>query len=159
MEWVSQNPMVACFRGRSTLTPVWLAIGLSRLFDSDDSALYDYAVMVKNLKLPFPPLVVVPAPGVVTWEWFEEQVGARLQDGVSVCLVSKLGDDLRGGYFFHVRLLEDGFEFLDFEGRRYVLFPDAWECTTFINHVTGRVYDEEMWVRCRQLNLRLDDEE
>ena len=83
----------------------------------------------------------------------------RFREGVSVCLVSQMGHDLRGGYFFHIRRLGDGFEFLDFEGRRYVLFPDALECMTFINHVTGRVYDDEVWVRCRQLNLRLDDEE
>ena len=135
---------------------------VSGIFDSFDVwalPFYNCVVMVKTLKLPFCPLVIIPTPDVVTWEWFVEQVGSRFRDGVSVCLVSQLGHDLRGGYFFHIRRLEDGFEFFDFDGRGFVRFPDGLECVTFINHVTGRVYDDEMWARCREWNLRLDEEE
>ena len=120
--------------------------------------LYDWFAVVKTLVLPFPPLEIVPTPPVVTWEWFSERLGSRFCEGVSVCLLSQLGHDLRGGYFFHIRRMADGFEFLDFEGRRFVLFPDGLESVIFINHVTGRVYNDAMWVRCRELNLRLDDE-
>ena len=130
--------------------------GMIDSFDVWAAPYYNCVVMTRMLKLPFCPLMVIQAPDVVTWDWFMEQVCSRLRDGVSVCLVSQIGHDLRGGYFFHIRQFADRFEFFDFDANSFVSFPDGLECATFINHVTGRVYDDEMWDRCRLWNLRVD---
>ncbi len=113
--------------------------------------------MVRRLSLPYPSLEIIPTPAIVEWEWLSKQIGSRLASGISVCLVAEHGHDLRGGYFFHIRRVENGFEFLDFDGRLSLSLSTSAECVAFINHATGRAFDDDMWARCRLLNLRVDD--
>lgn len=76
----------------------------------------------------------------------------------SLCVRSTTGHPDRGGYFFHIERIEDGqsFRIYDFE-RHPVATLEAQELLRFINHVSGRQFDEQMLVFCQQtVNIRLD---
>ena len=71
-----------------------------------------------------------------------------------------MGPKTRGGYFFHFAYADDSHErisFFDFEKRHVVdLAPEA--ATKFINHCTGRRFDEESFLLCQtKLNFLKDD--
>ena len=118
--------------------------------------------MPTPIELPFPPLCVLKLDGLVTWDWLKGELGDRLEDGVSVCLVAKKGHETQGGYFFHIQRSQEGFDFFTFEKKnastKSVLTLDTGdECAALMNHVSGRQYDEDMWSRCQEANLKTDD--
>lgn len=117
--------------------------------------------MAQNLigALPFPPLVLFDEGrpfalndlhGIIT-----ERTG-----GVSICIRYPEGPAKRGGYFFHFEPSESAGAFVlyDFEKRRVAKLT-AESFVKFINHCTGRVFDEASFTLCQTvLNFLKDDE-
>lgn len=112
----------------------------------------------RPLTLPFPQLLILPRSGLITWEWLEPLIQARLDQGVSFCVTFGSGNPKRGGYFFHLRRTADGFEFCTFDRSNVLTLGSGDECATLMNHVSGRAYDEQMWRLCQRVNLRSDEE-
>ena len=113
--------------------------------------------MPTEIPLPFPPLLVLPLEGEVTWDWLEPQIQNRLVVGVSLCIVGAQEVEKPGGYFFHLREDGDGFAFSTFDRVDVLRFDSGEECATFMNHVSGRKYNEDMWSRCQRANLKTDE--
>ena len=114
--------------------------------------------MPTPISLPFPPLLVLELDGLLTWDWLEPQIRDRREAGVSLCIVGSEGATNRGGYFFHLREEAKGFAFSTFDRQNVLTFGSGEECAAFMNHVSGRLYDENMWVRCQEANLKTDEE-
>lgn len=114
--------------------------------------------MPTPIELRFPPLEILEAPEIVSWDWLNEKIGRRLNQGpgVSICIVSERGAPNRGGYFFHLARVSGCISFSTFDRENVISFTDTGKCAAFINHVTGRKYDEEMWKECQRLNLKAD---
>lgn len=107
--------------------------------------------------LPFPPLLILESDGLLTWGWLEAQIRCRIGAGVSLCIISSEGEANRGGYFFHLRQESEGFAFSTFDRKNVLTFRTGEECVAFMNHVSGRKYDENMWNKCQLANLRSDE--
>lgn len=79
------------------------------------------------------------------------------RQGTSLLIRSSNGPANRGGYYFHVCLRNDGRVTLkDFSG---VVISEMSidELTRFINHATGRIFDEEMFqLSVSHINFRQD---
>ena len=114
--------------------------------------------MPTKILMPFPPLVTVELDGPITWSWLEPQIQCRLGEGVSLCITSSEGEANRGGYFFHFRHGTEGFTFSTFDREDVLTFVTGEESVEFMNHVSGRKYDENMWSKCQSVNLRSDKE-
>ena len=114
--------------------------------------------MPTSISLPFPPLLILESDGPITWGWLEPQIRSRLGDGVSLCIISSEGVINRGGYFFHLRQGVEGFAFRTFDRENVLTFGTGEECVAFMNHVSGKQYDEDMWAKCQSVNLRSDKE-
>lgn len=95
----------------------------------------------------------------MTWAWLEPQIRNRLEAGVSLCIIRSEGAVNRGGYFFHLQEVADGFSFSTFDRQNVLTLGTGEDCAAFINHVSGRRYNEEMWVKCQSANLRSDEED
>lgn len=114
--------------------------------------------MPTSISLPFPPLVILELDGLIIWSWLEPHIRCRLKEGVSLCIISSEGKTKRGGYFFHLRHGVEGFAFSTFDREDVLKFDTGEECVAFMNHVSGRKYDENMWITCQLVNLRTDEE-
>lgn len=76
--------------------------------------------------------------------------------GVSLCIRSVEGHPDRGGYFFHVEQSEQEFIVRDFE-RHEVKSFDLATLVRFINHVSGREFDHDMFLLCQaEINFKED---
>jgi hypothetical protein len=75
------------------------------------------------------------------------------EGGVSICVRHNQGDPDRGGYFFHIRKMDDNFLFKTFKDREAWIAEDIKEAIRFVNHVCGFEYDEEMWKVSQKVNL------
>ena len=114
--------------------------------------------MPTPISLPFPPLLVLELDGPVTWDWLEPLIRDRLEAGVSLCIVGSEGATNRGGYFFHLREEAEGITFSTFDRPNVLSFETVEDSVAFINHVSGKRYDENMWVICQAANLKTDEE-
>ncbi len=94
----------------------------------------------------------------MTWAWLEPQIRNRLGVGVSLCIIRSEGATNRGGYFFHLREVADGFSFSTFDRQNVLTLATGEDCVDFINHVSGRRYKEDMWAKSQSVNLRSDEE-
>ena|ERR1700720_459492 len=108
---------------------------------------------------PFPPVVVIDTKDLFTLSDLE-QVVAQRPKGASICIRYADGPIERGGYFFHFCLAKQPPQHLslyDFEKRHVVdLSPEA--LVAFINHCTGRKFDEASFVLCQtELNFLKDE--
>ena len=112
--------------------------------------------MPRSLLLPFPPLRILAQEGLITWAWLKPVIRGRLDEGISLCVTADAGDTNRGGYFFHLRKTAAGFEFAAFDRPGVLILGTGEECAAFMNHVSGRRYDEDMWRLCQSVNLRRD---
>ena len=87
------------------------------------------------------------------------RIARERTNGVSICIRYPEGPPKRGGYFFHVEPATDQgdkFNLYDFEGRLVTVFT-AEALTTFINHCTGRRFDEPSFTLCQtELNFLKD---
>lgn len=110
--------------------------------------------------VPFPPLVLFDDDRLFTTDDLRRIVELR-REGVSVCVRYPKGPEKRGGYFFHFRSLPDGGNSLmlfDFEKRELETFSTE-QLVRFINHCTGRKFDEESFILCQTVLNFLKDEE
>jgi len=107
---------------------------------------------------PFAPIVFFDHDRVFTNQDLAEFVVER-PEGISICIRYPAGPANRGGYFFHFRRAgNDEFVLYDFE-RRFVKTFSAARLVAFINHCTGRVFDESSFVLCQtELNFLQDAE-
>ena len=112
--------------------------------------------MATPLRLPYPPLVLITSDGPICWPDIERLAENRLDLGVSFCLQTRHGHERRGGYFFHIRRTNERFVFRTFDREAVCSFPSGDECAAFVNHVSGRKYDERMWGVAQRVNLRTD---
>ena len=82
-------------------------------------------------------------------------------NGVSICIRYPEGPPKRGGYFFHVvptSNQDEKFNLYDFESRLITEFTSE-ALTKFINHCTGRRFDEPVFTLCQtDLNFLKDAE-
>ena len=111
-------------------------------------------------KLPFPPLVKVSASEPLT----VHQVHKLLADhpsGVSFCVRSGKGHRSRGGYFFHLKPIDEACsecEVYSFEKTLVAKLPLDM-VTVFVNHCSGLAFDDWAFGFCQSVvNLRLDPE-
>jgi hypothetical protein len=100
------------------------------------------------------PVRTIDSDNPITFAQLADIVGTA--EGASICLRSATGHQNRGGYFFHFRPHENDFKLLDFVGHEVVrLSPE--HLAKFINHASGRVFDEEMLIFSQSVvNLRQD---
>jgi len=109
---------------------------------------------------PFPPIVLFDESRDFTVNDLE-RISRERPDGVSICVRYPEGRENRGGYFFHFALSQERvgeFQVFDFERRPVKIFPAA-SLVEFINHCTGRRFDERVFVLCQtELNFLKDDE-
>lgn len=108
---------------------------------------------------PFPPVVLINKSDLFTTGDLTKVLSQR-PDGVSLCLRYADGPPKRGGYFFHFKLSGQStgdLSLYDFEKRHVVdLAPAA--LVAFINHCTGRQFDEASFILCQtQLNFLRDE--
>jgi len=77
--------------------------------------------------------------------------------GVSFCIRSVNGHEKRGGYFFHIKKNLNLYCISDFEKSKVWDFDAAADLVRFINHVSGRRFDLDMFKFCQDVvNLRQD---
>jgi len=86
------------------------------------------------------------------------EIRTRAREGVSICVRMNTGVDDRGGYFFHIRQVEDAFDLINFERHTLHQFESVEALTAFVNHATGLQYNEQAWQLARALNLRTDEQ-
>lgn len=80
----------------------------------------------------------------------------RGQRGVSLCVRSANGPANRGGYFFHIKPSKGGYLVCDFEKIPVDTF-DGNTLARFVNHVSGRHFDNDMLLYCQSVvNFRQD---
>lgn len=115
--------------------------------------------MAKNTigPAPFPPVVTYDMEELFSVSELKKLAGQRPK-GVTVCLRYPSGPKDRGGYFFHfVPLKEDRFAIHDFERRR-VIDLSTEELVSFINHCTGKKFDQRSFDLCQnELNFLKDE--
>jgi hypothetical protein len=76
--------------------------------------------------------------------------------GITLCIRSESGHEIRGGYFFHITNSPPKYGLKNFEGD-FVDELDITKLISFINHVSGRIFSEEMLNYCQSfVNFRLD---
>lgn len=79
------------------------------------------------------------------------------QGMATISLRSSLGPPDRGGYFFNLRKEGDLFHIFDFEGNEVGTLTSV-QIVRFVNHVSGRLFDQEMFTYCQAVvNLRQDE--
>ena len=106
---------------------------------------------------PFPPVRLIDQDAPVTAAQLDE-ILQHAGAGVSLCVRYGKGHSNRGGYFFHARPSDDhrGWTLLDFE-RHAIAIVEADFLRRFINHCTGREFDNECFEFARNVvNLRSD---
>jgi len=80
----------------------------------------------------------------------------KQSSGVSLCVRTEDGHNSRGGYFFHIEKNENSYRIIDFE-KNEIAMLDINKLVRFVNHVSGRQFDEEMLVFCQSVvNFRQD---
>ena len=118
--------------------------------------------MAKNLigNAPFPPVLLFDenrdfALGDL------QRIMAERTEGASICIRYPEGPAKRGGYFFHIAPDEQragNVIVYDFEKRPVATFS-AEAVIAFINHCTGRRFDEPSFILCQtELNFLKDEE-
>ena len=89
------------------------------------------------------------------------RITAMRPRGVSICIRYPEGPPKRGGYFFHFApspSRAEEFSICDFEKRPVASFAPL-ALVAFINHCTGRKFDELSFLLCQtELNFLKDDE-
>ncbi len=80
--------------------------------------------------------------------------------GMSLCVRTATGPHKRGGYFFHIRRSTSNcVTVLDFENTEVVELTFA-ELVRFVNHASGREFDEDMFQLCQTvINYRQDQKD
>lgn len=115
--------------------------------------------MAKNTigTAPFPPVVTYDMNELFSPAELKKIAQARPK-GVSICLRYPEGPKDRGGYFFHFALAKEGkFAVYDFE-KRHVVDLTAEELVAFINHCTGKKFDQASFELCQsELNFLKDE--
>lgn len=115
--------------------------------------------MAKNTigPAPFPPVVTYDMRELFSLAELEKIAGQRPK-GVTVCLRYPDGPKDRGGYFFHFAPSKEGkFAVYDFE-MRHVVNLSSEELVSFINHCTGRKFDQRSFDLCQsELNFLKDE--
>ena len=105
-----------------------------------------------------------PTPfGLITFDCdnlFSEQNLTSLfidKNEVSVCCRTETGPENRGGYFFHIKKYNDNsFGFFDFKNNEIDIL-DKTTMISFINHVSGRSFDNNILEYCQSfVNFRRD---
>jgi hypothetical protein len=118
--------------------------------------------MPRNLigMAPFPPVLLFDENRSFTLDDLH-RITQRRKKGASICIRYPEGPDKRGGYFFHFAPKAgavDEFKVYDFEKRLVATFP-AGSLIAFINHCTGRKFDEASFILCQtELNFLKDEE-
>lgn len=80
------------------------------------------------------------------------------QNGVTLCVRSRLGHPKRGGHFFCLFYNENQEIILETMEQVYVDTFSVPDCIRFINHACGLQFDQDMQLYCQNsLNFR-DDE-
>ena len=109
---------------------------------------------------PFPPVVLFDEDRSFNHEDLRRITTDR-PNGVSICIRYPEGPVNRGGYFFHFSPSAEQageFDICDFD-RRFVKSLPAELLITFINHCTGRMFDEDSFILCQsELNFLKDEE-
>lgn len=109
---------------------------------------------------PFPPVLVFDENRDFTVKDLRRITHTRAL-GASLCIRYSGGPAQRGGYFFHFAPSTTNakeFDLYDFERRRVKSFT-ADSLVAFINHCTGRVFDEPSFNLCQtELNFLKDEE-
>lgn len=143
-------------RGRASY---WECLAIKRIVHLSWDA-YNHA-MAKNTigPAPFPPVVTIDKDAPLAAADLRTVMHQR-DEGVSVCVRYAAGHEKRGGYFFHIRPLEvgqDRFSLFDFE-KRHLVDLGFDQLLRFINHSTGRVFDQATFDLCAtELNFLTDD--
>ena len=110
--------------------------------------------------LPFPPLQLIDSLEAFDVAKLHELASAR-PNGTSLCLRYSTGEPNRGGYFFHFKPVSDcdcSFMLYDFEGKQIHAFS-ASALVAFVNHCTGKAFDEPSFALCQNyINFTRDDE-
>jgi len=75
------------------------------------------------------------------------------EGGVSICVRRDEGHEHRGGYFFHIRKIEGEYLFKTFDGREAWIANNFEDVISFVNHVCGFEYDEDMWDKAQYVNM------
>lgn len=129
---------------------------LEHAFDASGHLGQTNREMPTPLTLPYPPLVLIQSDEPLTWDELLPRIGQHLDAGVSICLQAETGHDNRGGYFFHVKRTTQGYMFRTFDRQKVLALRKEEEVVAFINHVSGRKYDQQMWMQSQLVNLRTD---
>lgn len=111
------------------------------------------------VEAPFPPVTTIDTDGLITATDAENLLSAR-PGGVSLCVRFADGPNNRGGYFFHFRPSDrtPGELLLCEMDGSYLVELALPALVAFINHCTGRQFDEESFDLCQlSLNFRTDD--
>jgi hypothetical protein len=107
---------------------------------------------------PFPPVKVLNKNDLFTRDDLDKILSERPK-GVTVCLRYENGPPTRGGYFFHFAPSKDAgrITIYDFEKRPVKDFsPET--LVAFINHCSGRRFDEPSFILCQtELNFLKDE--
>jgi hypothetical protein len=117
--------------------------------------------MAKNTigTAPFPPVLVLDKNEPLSDVDLQEALRGRF-NGLSLCLRYETGPIKRGGYFFHIKPPQDEvglYSVYDFE-RRLLTSLEFEALLRFVNHCTGRKFDENSFNLCAtQLNFLTDD--
>lgn len=118
--------------------------------------------MPRNLigNAPFPPVLLFDKNRDFTIDDLR-RIKRERPSGVSICIRYPAGSEKRGGYFFHFApnpQRSDEFNVYDFEKRMVKSFSSA-SLVAFINHCTGRKFDEPSLILCQtDLNFLKDEE-
>jgi hypothetical protein len=108
---------------------------------------------------PFPPVILFNESRAFTTDDLLRIAGSRPR-GATICIRYPEGPEKRGGYFFHFapQGATGDFALYDFEKRPVAVFP-ADALVAFINHCTGKVFDEASFILCQtELNFLKDEE-
>lgn len=115
---------------------------------------------MSKIELPFEKIEVYNVDDKIDVQSFKSFLKEDYQKK-SVIIKNKNLDKNQGGYIFNFDYNdeEDLFDIYSIKGRLVGRLNSFNELVSFINHVSGRYYSEEMWEKSQDMNYRLFNEE
>lgn len=117
--------------------------------------------MAKNkYALPFKNFFNIEEDGPITQERLIEEIEEKIDEGVSFVIKPEGVQDFHGGYLFNFKRIDDfTFEIYSIS-KRHVASIEGWDnLVSFVNHTTGRKYNEQTWNLSQGMNFKLFNEE
>lgn len=115
---------------------------------------------VKKYDLPFENYLSIEINDPISQELLISELEEIIDEGVSFIIRPEGATEFHGGYLFNVKRVDDSLFEIYAISKRKVTNIEGWaNLVSFVNHTSGREYDDNMWNISQQMNFLLFNEE